>query len=192
MLRRSLVTQKHGVLKSTVQKKLVTWRGGKGFAVQRTRSDTVSNKGFGSGFALIPKQRLFRMPDTGVTVHEHADTEKPLGRPSKTLSSHWRPFALADGGVLLVHPSTKQVLEWSMQVTKHEQAATGLSAKELQTNTKIQQILEDSAVEHTPLSQWRRQHMWALVEQRAGVRRPAPGLEEDHDGKRGVVDKYLW
>ena len=192
MLRRTTADLKGGELKSVVQKVHRTYKGGRGYAKIRSRSFVeTENKGLGSGFTgVIPKQRLFKMSDTGIAAHEFADTAKPLGRPAKTLSPQWRPFALADGGVLFVHPSQKQVLAWSQQVMKREADTNGLGSVQQHTNTKIEQLLADNTIEHVPLSQWRRQHMWALVEKQAGVRRKAPVFEEPE--RKDTRAKHLW
>ena len=178
MLRSTHCIHKAGELKSAIFK--TNGNALNGYAVVRSRSMVMAqNKGLSSGFLpSLPLQRLFNMPNTGQGTRENVGgVNEALNQTAKTLSPHWRPFALADGGVLFVHPSQKQVMQWSAAVMEAERksiasdaATPTLTAREHQTATKMRQLVEDNTIEHTPLSQWRRKHMWALIDRQVGLK----------------------
>lgn len=82
---------------------------------------------------------------------------------TKTLSPQWRMFALTDGGVLLTHPSHKQVMQWNQETLKRENAAIGQADFDRHVDSKIQALMADATLEAVPLSEWRRAHMWRLI-----------------------------
>lgn len=110
--------------------------------------------------AVDPLNNLFQ----STTTHE-----TPIADANTALSAHWRPFALEDGGVLFTHPSHKQVMTWSQEVIKREAEERGgeMNMYDHHTNSRIQAIIADKTLENAALDEWRRKHLWKLVQAKA-------------------------
>jgi hypothetical protein len=95
--------------------------------------------------------------------------ETGIAETNTALSAHWRPFALEDGGVLFTHPSHKQIMTWSQEVVKREAEKRGgdMSTYDQHTNSRIQAIIADKTLENAALDEWRRKHLWKLVQAKA-------------------------
>ena len=93
---------------------------------------------------------------------------RDVGPLSTVLSGHFRSYALADGGVLVTHPSHKQLMQWSHDVEEREAAAAGITAVSENNKAKIQSIMVDNTLENYALSAWRRKHLWTLVRAKNG------------------------
>lgn len=85
------------------------------------------------------------------------------------LSGHFRSYALADGSVLITHPSHKQLMQWSHAVEEKEAAIAGITAVTENNKAKIQSIIVDNTLENYALSAWRRKHLWHLIKAKSGV-----------------------
>lgn len=131
--------------------------------------------GWGIGTYSSGKDRRF------VPANFHREDERPedrrlhtspMSRTTKTLSPHFRPFALADGGVLFIHPSQKEILTWTHEVLGEEQKKAGLGNVHDDARSKIQGIIANNTIEHVSVAHWRNAHIRRLM--RASLqRRPA-------------------
>jgi hypothetical protein len=140
---------------------------GKRYGRSNTRH-AVSYGGYGWGisFFVQPKDRTFKpMRFNGPATLEGHTAQSTT---TKTLSAHFRPFALADGGVLIVHPSQKQIMSWTHDVLGREQAASGLGDVHAATRSKIQALVSGSAVENVSVSHWRQKHIERLLRKHTG------------------------
>ena len=93
--------------------------------------------GWGIGTYSVGKDRRYMPKDiygvskapktpknSDVSIGDGADRETSYTRTTKSLSAQFRPFALDDGGVLFVHPTHKQVMEWGSDAMKKERELT--------------------------------------------------------------------
>mmetsp|Transcript_8620 Transcript_8620/g.9724 ORF Transcript_8620/g.9724 Transcript_8620/m.9724 type:complete len:191 (-) Transcript_8620:98-670(-) len=127
--------------------------------------------GFGISTYSPRKNRSFKirpLPDAFTNRNPSAAHLTPT---TKSLSPQWRPFALADGGVLIAHPSHSQVMKWSQSTLAKEAEATGQTAMDNWVDTRIQSIIADNTLENISLSHWRRRHLWTLVKQQGKIQR---------------------
>lgn len=139
---------------------------GHGYGRQWTASSIkYSNKGWGVGayHARQEKRFLPRRFGRDVSTEEKFDFSAPIGKTTKTLSPHFRPFALADGGVLFVHPSSREILTWTHEVLGKEQKASGLGNVHDESRAKIQGLIADNTIEHVSITQWRQVHIQRLL-----------------------------
>ena len=129
--------------------------------------------GWGISVYQWKKNRLF-YPRTVSSAQDVArrPTEAPLCEASRTLSPHWRPFALDDGGVLFLHPSHEQLMRFNQDILKKEGEAVGQTNVDHHVNAKIESILADSTIESRSLSYWRRKQMWSLIRSQRQQRSP--------------------
>lgn len=140
----------------------------KGHGYGRNYTQTLvkyASKGWGIGTYSARKDRRFlpRRFNRAVTAEEKFDFTMPIGRTTKTLSPHFRPFALADGGVLFVHPSSREILTWTHEVLGKEQKASGLGNVHDESRAKIQALIADNTIEHVSIGQWRQLHIQRLL-----------------------------
>ena len=139
---------------------------GYGYGKNYTRSYIkYANSGWGMGTYTETRDKRFVTPKVNRErpSEERRDGTAPFSGTTKTLSPHFRPFALADGGVLFVHPSSKEILTWSHEVLGKEQRASGLGAVHDETRSKIQALLADNTIEHVSIGQWRQMHVQRLM-----------------------------
>ena len=124
-----------------------------------------ASKGWGIGnySARQDNRWLPRKFNRAVTEEDRYNFSLPIGRTTKTLSPHFRPFALADGGVLFTHPSTREILTWTHDVLGKEQQASGLGNIHDESRAKIQSLIADNTIEHTSINQWRQLHIQRLL-----------------------------
>ena len=106
---------------------------------------------------------------------QRAHADAALTTTCKSLSPQFRTFALADGGVLVCHPSQKQVLEWGKITAEKESVALGQDGFDQSMKSQIQRLIADNTLELVPLSSWRRQQLWRLIRTH-GVNRGASSL----------------
>lgn len=129
----------------------------------------------GSGWGVpkhdMGKDRRFVSPKVMDPAPAGKPRDLPMANTTKTLSPHWRPFALADGGVLFIHPTRNQVMEWNREVMKRENEATGLSGFDREVDAKIQTLIADNTLEHVSLREWRKNMMRRLVTRQSGLER---------------------
>lgn len=163
---------------STQRKRTGNLLAGKGYGRTYTKNyTTYSGQGWGISMPPQPKDRTFktlRNPANGWESPIKSRNE-PLSNVTRTLSPHWRPFALEDGGVLFLHPTVPQVMKWGAQVLKKENAATGMTTMDEHVNAKIQSIIAGNTLEHISLGHWRRQHIRHLLQKHAGATLRTPG-----------------
>lgn len=94
-----------------------------------------------------------------------------LSQTTKSLSPHFRSFALADGGVLFAHPSHKQIMQWGQDTLTKEAEATGMTSMDQFVQSRIQAIIADNTLENVSLSHWRKKHMWTLLKSRGKIQK---------------------
>lgn len=106
-----------------------------------------------------------RDPATGAlgTVRSSVISRDHLSNTTKSMSPHWRSFALADGGVLFVHPAHKQIMTWNQDTLRREAEATGLTSMDQWVHSRMQALIADNTLGNVSLSHWRKRHMWALI-----------------------------
>jgi hypothetical protein len=160
---------------------------GKGYG----RSYNLAFKKFGFGgmgcsVHHVKKDRRFVVTSLNDTAPAGKHIDEPLGNTSKTLSPHWRPFGLTDGGVLFTHPSQKQVMGWTQTILQKEQQASGLSTYDQQVNSKIQSLVADNTLENVSLAQWRRQHLFNLIAKHGNV------VKRPGNTSRRPIHHRLW
>eukprot|EP00796_Vickermania_ingenoplastis_P008210 gene8210-5735_t len=153
-----------------------------------TRFGRVYNRGFirygfgGFGMSVYSPKKDRRFvplpPFPSLTPVEHGisssvwEAEGGMTTATRSLSPNFRAFALGDGGVLMAHPSHKQIMAWGQQVlTKETAAAGGKTSMDEYVNSRIQAILADQTIENVTLSHWRRNHMWNLVKSHGKLQR---------------------
>lgn len=119
--------------------------------------------GWGMGTHGTGKFRRFHAQRLHHAVASPQEPGGPMVTTTRTLSPEWRAFALADGGVLFTHPSSKQVMEWGQKTLQRENEAIGQADFDRHVNCKIQSLMADATLESVPLSEWRRAHMWQLI-----------------------------
>jgi len=124
-----------------------------------------ANRGWGLGFYNPQLDRRFRgmTSNRRLSQEEIDDGCQPLSRTTKTLSPHFRPFALEDGGVMFLHPTTKQILTWTHDVLGKEQTASGIGNVHDQSRAKLQALIADNTIEHVSLATWRRTHVQRIL-----------------------------
>jgi hypothetical protein len=88
---------------------------------------------------------------------------KPHLTVCNTLSPHWRPFALQDGGVLFIHPTQKQVMSWTADVLRLENEKAGMKGVHDEAVHKIQAIVARDSLDHISYQYWRKQHLDLLI-----------------------------
>ncbi len=148
-----------------------------------------ASKGWGIGNYSARKDNRFvpRRFNARTTEAEKFDFTMPISRATKTLSPHFRPFALADGGVLFIHPSSREIMTWNHEVLGKEQKASGLGNVHDDTRSKIQSLIADNTIEHVSIGQWRQLHIQRLMRKTLNRYRPqtnfAPG--DDWHMERG-------
>ena len=148
---------------------------GHGYGRQWTKSSIkYSNKGWGVGKYHARSDIRFvpRRFNRETTAEEKFDFFAPIGKTTKTLSPHFRPFALADGGVLFVHPSSREILTWTHEVLGKEQKASGLGNVHDESRAKIQGLIADNTIEHVSIAQWRQVHIQRLLRKTIQRHRP--------------------
>jgi hypothetical protein len=119
---------------------------------------------------------------TSVATRDHASNT------TKSLSPHWRSFALSDGGVLFVHPSHSQVMSWNQATLKKEAEATGMSSMDQWVNSRMQAIIAENTLEGVTLSHWRKRHIWALLKKQGGIHKSSTNFTRV---ETGVVSTLL-
>ena len=124
-----------------------------------------ASKGWGiSNYSARNDNRFIpRRFNRTVTAEERHNYFAPIGKTTKTLSPHFRPFALADGGVLFTHPSSREILTWTHEVLGKEQQASGLGNIHDESRAKIQSLIADNTIEHVSIGQWRQLHIQRLL-----------------------------
>lgn len=135
--------------------------------------------GYGMSVYSPKKNRSFRVQPQATHIgsegsEEHRTTDLTTGGLSNTtrsLSPHWRSFALDDGGVLFIHPSHQQVMSWSHETHKKETEAMGMTSMDEWVNSRIQSIMADNTLENVSLGHWRRRHMWMLIKSHGKMQR---------------------
>jgi hypothetical protein len=140
--------------------------GGLGISTYSTRKDRrfVVNK------LPMPPQSLPSPSPSSSSLPSDSD-KLGLSRTTKSLSPHWRTFALEDGGVLFTHPSHEQVMKWGQQVFRKEAEVTGRTAMSDWTDSRIQAILADNTLENYSIKYWRQRHMWNLIKSHGRLHR---------------------
>jgi hypothetical protein len=120
------------------------------------------------------KDRRFRvnsLPWSNAGLSPQQEDQQGLCQTTRSLSPHWRTFALEDGGVLFTHPSHEQVMRWGQQVLRKESEATGRTAMSDWTDSRIQAILADNTLENYSIKYWRQRHMWNLIKSHGKLHR---------------------
>lgn len=157
---------------STVRTKIGSPWKGKGFG-RNLNPQYVKYSGRGWGISMPPlgKDRVMRIqqPDWIPAPNFSGDPDASASKVAKTLSPHWRPFALRDGGVLFTHPSHSQVMRWNAKVLQRENEATGMTSADHHTHAKIQDIVAGSTLEHMSLAHWRRGHIKHVFQTKGAV-----------------------
>ena len=143
--------------------------GGIGQRYERVATRQMSNDGLGIGTYSAPKDR--RWPTPGFSEPEPFKKPKnmPMSNTTKTLSPEWKPYALADGGVLFTHPTRDQVMQWNFEATAKENEAVGTTTREHATKAKMQALIADNTLEHTTLADWRREQLQRLIRKHAQI-----------------------
>ena len=96
----------------------------------------------------------------------------PLSDVHRTMSKHWVPYALEDGGVLFTHPSTKEMLRWSHDTLREERKCTGMySTTDADRDAKIKTLLERNSIEAQPIEAWRKKHIAQLLKEKLRIQR---------------------
>eukprot|EP00759_Apiculatamorpha_spiralis_P012731 PhF_6_TR19658/c0_g1_i1/m.28689 len=117
------------------------------------------------------KDRKPVLLETGQSL-ERLNKDGPLSDVTRTLSPQWVPYALQDGGVFFVHPTHKDVLQWTHKALKQEREATGtVSAYDTERSAKIEMLMERNTLEAQPISEWRRKHMVQLLREKISRQR---------------------
>lgn len=114
-------------------------------------------------------------------------TQRGLTSTTRALSPNFRLFALADNGVLVVHPTHQDIMRWGQEVLEKETEALekgsdgpqeGSTAKSRRrasmddyTRSRIQAILANNTTENVSLSHWRKNHMWHLIKAHGRLQR---------------------
>eukprot|EP00760_Papus_ankaliazontas_P023195 PhM_4_TR1979/c0_g1_i2/m.43773 len=115
---------------------------------------------YGYGIGKIQPRRDRSAPIVSITPDAKSTTSLTQSDVTRTLSPEWTPYALADGGVLFTHPSTKQVLQWTHDVMKHEREASGQSSRyDAERSAKIRDLLARNTIEAQPIEAWRKRHV---------------------------------
>ncbi|CAD2212856.1 hypothetical protein AGDE_01917 [Angomonas deanei] len=128
--------------------------------------------GFGMSVYSTKKDRRFTVePMLEKPLYGSLSPEGGLSPTTKALSPNFRAFALADGGVLFLHPSHRQVMQWGQAVLQEETKATGMTAFDEMVNSRLQSMIADNTIENTAITHWRRQHMWNLVKSHGRLQR---------------------
>lgn len=127
-----------------------------------------ANGGWGLGTYSPTKDRrffpaAFNSDQADVTSGASRGHHGALSRTTKTLSPHFRPFALADGGVLFCHPSQKEILTWTHDVLAEEQKASGMGNVHDEARNKIQAVIANNTIEHVSIAHWRNMHIRRLM-----------------------------
>lgn len=137
---------------------------GKGYGRNYTKSfKRYAFGGWGMGVYSVRKDRRF-MPKVAFGDPSWPSNDSaPFSRTTKSLSPHWRAFALKDGGVFFSHPSHKQTMLWGQDSMKKEQAKLGLTGMDQQINSRMQAIIAENTIENVSLSQWRRAQINSMI-----------------------------
>jgi hypothetical protein len=141
-----------------------------GHRYDKTTLRLFANGGWGMGTYTSAKDRRWKTP----TFVEDFPVGKPanmgMSNTTKTLSPEWRPFALDDGGVLFVHPTRDDVMQWNQQTLVKEREASGMASRDNDTVAKIQALIADNTLEHISLARWRRTQLRSIIRRQTGVR----------------------
>jgi hypothetical protein len=143
--------------------------GGFGKRYERISTRTFQNQGLGMGTYSAPKDRRWPTPAFAEAPPFEKPENMPQSNTTKTLSPEWRPYALADGGVLFTHPTRDQVMQWNFEATTKENEAVGMTTRDHATKAKIQALIADNTLEHTTLAAWRRQQLQRLIRKHAQI-----------------------
>eukprot|EP01065_Artemidia_motanka_P027360 TRINITY_DN32556_c0_g1_i1.p1 TRINITY_DN32556_c0_g1~~TRINITY_DN32556_c0_g1_i1.p1 ORF type:complete len:348 (+),score=61.53 TRINITY_DN32556_c0_g1_i1:93-1136(+) len=91
----------------------------------------------------------------------------PAAAPgSRVLSSRWQPYELADDGVLFIHPTQREILEWT-QEQLHEDAKANGRDVDGEHNQKIDELLQHDPVQ--PYFHRRHQRLWLVTSIRRDI-----------------------
>lgn len=142
--------------------------------------------GFGMSVYSTKKNRNFRLRPAPAPLGDPLADDSGLTPTTRTLSPNFRTFAMADGGVLVTHPSHEQVMRWNAGVLAEETKATGMTSMDQYVNSRIQAIMADNTVENVSLSHWRKTHMWNLIRSHGKLQRRW-GVPEVVKGARSTL-----
>jgi hypothetical protein len=146
--------------------------GGKGRRYEKRSIRSFANGGWGIGTYTTKKDRRWPTPMFTEEKPAFKPRNMPMSNTTKTLSAEWRPYALADGGVLFVHPTRDQVMQWSHQVLVREREATGMASRDHDVSAKMQALMADNTLEHISLAAWRKEQLTKLIRKHSGVNLP--------------------
>lgn len=134
------------------------------------RQIRYGNQGWGMSTYHPRKVRTPPIKDLSDIFARKVTEVDPIMSANTALSAHWRPFALEDGGVLFTHPSHKQIMTWTQEVLKRESEERNggeMTTFDQHTNSRVQAIIADKTLENSALDDWRKKHLWKLVQAKA-------------------------
>lgn len=110
-----------------------------------------------------------------------------LSSTTRTLSPNFRIFALRDGGLLVAHPSHKDIMQWGQKVLSVESEAKEVKASmDEYVDSRIQSIIANNTIENVSLSRWRKNHMWNLLKSHGKLQRRW-GMPDSVQGARTTL-----
>lgn len=114
-------------------------------------------------------------------------TQRGLSTTTRALSPNFRMFALADNGVMVLHPTHQDIMRWGQRVLEKEKEAltepsddgsdvlnkssSRRASMDNHIQSRIQAILANNTTENVSLSHWRKNHMWHLIKAHGRLQR---------------------
>lgn len=122
----------------------------------------------------------------GLNETSYFSTQRGLSTTTRALSPNFRMFALADNGVMVLHPTHQDIMRWGQRVSEKEKETLAVSSDDGgdvlnnssrrasmddHIQSRIQAILADNTTENVSLSHWRKNHMWHLIKAHGRLQR---------------------